>query len=47
MIDDAINNVIKKMHANSHTETSEMGRFATSVLAYAEKSILTSFGVTK
>jgi hypothetical protein len=35
------------MIANSHTETSLMGHFSTSLLHYAENSILKSFKVSK
>ena len=35
------------MLANSHTETSEMGKFSTHLLKYAEEAILTAFNVSK
>lgn len=38
---------IKPWIANSHTETSEMGRFSTHLMHYAEESILSSFSVSK
>jgi selenocysteine lyase/cysteine desulfurase len=38
---------IKPWIANSHTETSEMGRFSTHLMHFAEESILSSFSVSK
>lgn len=47
MIEDIVQQKIKPMIANSHTETSLMGYFSTQMLHYAEISILKSFSVTK
>lgn len=47
MIEDMIQQKIKPMAANSHTETSLMGYFSTQMLHYAEISILKSFKVSK
>ncbi|KAL4488017.1 hypothetical protein ABPG72_009355 [Tetrahymena utriculariae] len=47
MIEDMIQQKIKPMVANSHTETSLMGYFSTQMLHYAEVSILKSFKVSK
>lgn len=47
MIENLVQEKIKPMIANSHTETSLMGYFSTQLLHYAEISILKSFSVSK